>query len=352
MKKKSNQQKTSPDNEASEFGDQELDIPLDTPDELIREAFKLFCVPTNSKKKGAEEALIRKRQEFMGKLARISSLNDDFGGSSQSEQLLCLLEEALFKSSYWEVLTELNKQETVQLFQPFSIFPPLAAFVSSQRERIREYLDTKKAKELQLHDGRKLKRIAKSGKSKRATPDDMVVELLIFCYRRIKDQTLNSPVLESIKEVNISLRKKWNASRREEDKREKKSQKNNRRAGEGHKLPYLELWLLRYWTDPRLPLCALNLEDTLKAAVLSPELPEIWPESDEKPYKTTEEAIRQVAVRVGLDKFPEPLAGNIRKRTHGWPTFDFDINPDMFQEDQRPAIRALYPPAGDAQPQA
>lgn len=301
-----------------------VDFVADTPDELIREAYKLFCVPA-AKSKGAEQVLIEKRERYILKLDRYVSEKGDNIGSSQNEQLIALLRKAFAASPYHEVLFRLNEQKEWQLLPPFCRHPMFVGFVDNQRKVIIDYLNQKRARGLKLHDGRKSSRVTPDT-FRRVSHDVMVVELLLFCCRRIKKETMASPLVKKIEGEENALQQKWLASMGEEKKRENKAHGENVRPSGGQKLTHLENWLFKHWTDPRLPLCWLNLQDTLKAANMSPQLPKL-PSTvkNPEPGRTTAGAIRKVVERAGLDIPRNIFVRNVRVRRDNWPPFDFDI---------------------------
>jgi len=332
MKKKSSQQKISTENEELDIGDPYLDFSMATDEELIREAFKLFCVPSNSNKKNAEEALSDKREEFISNASRTLDMNCCFDDSHEAvslkEELLLLLLQVLYERSVREVSTALSQQEKVQLFYPFN--EDSTELLKSQREIIKQYLTAKAARSFGLSDGRKKMPAIQASAGSSATFDHILVSLFILCYRLAPKLTMSSPAVMFIGLEHDAFQADWKRRLLEERKREKKVIKRNVHPGEGHVLTYLETWLFKHWADPRLPLCALSLQDIKKAADFSPELPPLPVTNTEpKPGRATPGAIRQVINRAGLTRMDVPLAINVQELKLSWPPFDYDINPEL-----------------------
>ena len=293
-----------------------VDYVAETPRQLIREAFILFCVPTSRGEVG-EEKLIQKRERYITKLICYLHENRDKIGLDRDKQLLVLIGTIFQESSYNKIISFLRRHEADQF--PISICDDESkGFVHNQREYIIEHLKKLRAKDLTLHDGRKVSRGTKPGKYRFASYDVSVVELLRLCYRRIKEETMASPVVHAIEEKRNALRQIWRACLLDEKKRERKSKGRGFRAGRDQQLTHLEMWLFKYWADPRLPLCVLSLEDTMKAANLSPES-----RSANQP-KTTSDAIRKLIERVGLKRTSSHFATNVRQLKDNWPPFDYD----------------------------
>jgi hypothetical protein len=115
---------------------------------------------------------------------------------------------------------------------------------------------------------------------------------------------------------------------RREKKDAKKAKKHGGpfRVGRGLKLTRLETWLFKYWTDPRLPLCALDLSNIYNAAKLSPELL-VDPSDSRSDLRPgiTQLAIQTILKKARLITTSIPLVKNIRRMQKGWPLFEYDV---------------------------
>jgi len=328
------QRTPSPAEQFVRMADREFSRPLETSEVLRREAFHLFCDP-RAESELDEETLSNRRQEYFTKLGHRYRMTKGQIGSSRDEQLLHLLQIALLESSHWDVVNALmeqedywayaSRQEHLWLVSPFIGDPEVESFLSAQREVIEGFLLKKRVQSLRLHDGRKKPGTAELLAYRDATADDMTVDLLIFCARRIPQETLDSPVVKKIEMENNALRRKWRTCLREEKKRVEKAKKRDYRTGGGQKLSRLQVWLFKNWTNPHLPLCVLGLPDILNAAKLSPEL-QISPAAPQSKLRQgiSESSIQKIQERAGLSRTRMPIAGNIQQ---GWPFSGFDINP-------------------------
>jgi len=301
-----------------------IDFEVYTAHELILRAYRLFCIPVDLIKT-EKQVLFKERERFVADLDDYARQYQDLVRPRKNEQLIVLLDKAIKASSYWEIINYLYRHEADPFFISLRADEESQIFVHNQRIVIVDCLNMRRAKDLNLHDGRKSTRVT-SAAFRRVSHDEKMVDLLVFCYRRIPKETMESSLVKQIEIKNNALNKIWRACIREEIKTAKKN-KSYRYPSRGRKLTYLETWLFAYWADPRLPLCALSLEDIVKAAYLSPELP-LLPSKGENadPEKTTAEAIRKIVARAGLKRLPVPSASNLRplKLSDNWPEFDFD----------------------------
>jgi len=301
-----------------------IDFEVYTAHELILQAYRLFCVPVDLIKT-EKQVLFKERERFIADLDDYVRQYEGLIRPRTNEQLIVLLDKAFKASSYWEIINYLYRHEADPFFISLRADEKSQIFVHDQRIAIVDCLNKRRAKDLNLHDGRKSTHVS-SASFRRVSHDVKMADLLVFCYRRIPKETMESSLVKQIEMKNNALHKIWQACIREEIKTAKKN-KSYRYPSRGRKLTYLETWLFAYWADPRLPLCALSLDDIVKAAYLSPELP-LLPSKGENadPEKTTAEAIRKIVARAGLKRLPAPSASNIRplKLSDNWPEFNFD----------------------------
>jgi hypothetical protein len=196
-----------------------------TTDGMLIAAFKFFCDPV-VEKKVEEHVVIGKRQIFVMELATIN-LSDVLDKTSQSDQLLELLQDAIYETSNYEVMDALDEQTRMPELTP-RLYPhsEVTHLLESQRKEVERYVAEKALLSLSLHDERKPIEESKLQTCSDVLSDDMKADLLLFCYRRIPKATIDSTVLKTIETENIDLWKKWQFLLREEKKRMLKRQRN------------------------------------------------------------------------------------------------------------------------------
>ncbi len=98
----------------------------------------------------------------------------------------------------------------------------------------------------------------------------------------------------------------------------------------------LESWLLRFWADPQLALCAMELNDIAEAARLSPDFEDGKGESSNNPRNyVSAETMRKIQKRASLTRMHAHLVKNVRtlakrkkrssaEKIHTRPCFDYD----------------------------
>lgn len=298
----------------------EIFPPAQSAEDLVQEAIRLFCdLPTNS---DTEEAISQERSEFFLKLGSRYRQPESLVEASSADQLLYLLHWALLESPAFSIQGLLMDQEEYRPFSTRFSEEWIGRFLSKQRQIISDYLHSKKNDSLELYDGRK--RATASTDPGAARREFKELELLVFCYQRMPEATLASPLVEAIDGQKSGIRGAWRARLRDERKKLKRTEGRDFRAEGG--LSRLQGWLFKRWTDPCLPLCFMSLADIYRAAKMSPELLRTDDSGKGKLHHgISEEAIRKIQERVGLSRTAQPLVKNVRKMETGWPNFDSDI---------------------------
>jgi hypothetical protein len=315
-------------------------------EELVREGFEIFCDPSTEQKLTGE-VLAEKRQGFFLSLGDRYRRPDSEIGSNTEEQLLALLQRALLASGFFQVIEILMEQEEDSegkfpfLGKILSIHP-LPNFLSDQRWAIADYLNRRRLGYYWLGDKRKKPLTVSLSDFKLTTLEIMVIGLLVVCYRLLPKSTIESPLVKEIlRSKRTPTYKAWKKVLRGEKERERQNKRVAFRRGDGPSLYCLESWLFTFWADPRLPLCAMGLEDIAAAAQLSPKFKGGMGESTRKPrISVTTEAIRRIQNKAALVRMRAPLVKNVRslakpkkrssaEENHAWPCFDYDTVFDL-----------------------
>ncbi|MEI8311767.1 MAG: hypothetical protein WCH98_13530 [Verrucomicrobiota bacterium] len=314
--------------------------------ELVREGFRLFCDPSTEQQLTGG-VLAEKRGRFFLSLGDRYRRPDTEIGSNTDEQLLALLQLALLASGFFQVREILMDQEEnyggrFPLLGKILSIHPLPNFLSDQRWAIADHLDRRRLGNFWLGDKRKKNLGVFLADSKLTTSEKMVIGLLVVCYRLLPKPTIASPLVKEIlSRKGTPIYKTWKKVFRGEKDRERKVKARAFRRGDGPSLYRLESWLLKFWADPRLPLCAMGLNDIAEAARLSPDFEDDKGESANNPRSyVSAETIRKIQKRAALTRMHAPLVKNVRspakrkkrssaEENHVWPCFDYDTVFDL-----------------------